>query len=48
MFVIRERLYAHPVQFVDTIRIIIKYLKFFQHISDHKESIITELYIVFG
>jgi len=34
------------IQFVDTIRIIMKYLKLFQHVSDHKGSIIRELYTV--
>ena len=34
------------IYFVDTIRIIIKYLKMLQHVSDHKGSIIRELYTV--
>jgi len=33
---------------VDTIRIIIKYLKLFQHVSGHKGSIIRELYTALG
>jgi len=36
------------VRVVDTIRIIIKYLKLIQHVSDHKGSIIRELYTVLG
>jgi hypothetical protein len=51
---------AHPLKhslaevsllFVETIRIIIKYLKYLkliQHVSDHKGSIIRELYTVLG
>ena len=35
-------------KFVDTIRIIIKYLKLLQHVSDHKGSIVRELYTVLG
>jgi len=31
------------IQFVDTIRIIIQYLKLLQHVSDHKGYIIREL-----
>ena len=33
---------------MDTIRIIIKYLKLLQHVSDHKGSVIRELYTVLG
>jgi len=36
------------IKFVDTIRIIIKYLKLLQHVPDHKGSIIRELYTVLG
>ena len=36
------------MSFVDTIRIIIKYLKLLQHVSDHKGSIIRELDTVLG
>jgi len=39
------------IYFVDTIRIIIrhlKYLKLLQNVSDHKGSIIRELYTVLG
>ena len=36
------------MQFVDTIRIIIKYLKLLQHVSDRMGSIIRELYVVKG
>ena len=36
------------IRFVDTIRIIIKYLKLLQHVSDHRGSIIRELYTVLG
>ena len=37
----------HNIQYVDTIKII-KYLKVFQHVSDHKRSIISELCTVLG
>jgi len=33
---------------METIIIIIKYLKLLQHVSDHKGSIIRELYTVLG
>ena len=36
------------IKFVDTIRIIIKYLKLLQHVPDHKRSIIREIYTVLG
>jgi len=47
-FIIQQ---MHKYITVDTIRIIIKslkYLKLLQRVSDHKRSIIRELYIVLG
>ena len=45
---IKTPYYPTDAQILDTIRIIIKHLKLFQHVSDNKGSIIRERYKVLG
>jgi len=49
MFIIQHFIIQlmHNIKFVDTIKII-KYLKVFQHVSDHRTSIIREPCRVLG